>query len=201
MVIIGICGGSGSGKSTVSACLGSSGGLVFDTDAIYHRLIEAPSPCVDALAEAFGKEILSDGAVDRAVLRKIVFADEKKRLLLNQISHPFVTQVLEQDLFQAEQSGCPFAVIDAPLLLEAGLDDWCDFLIAVIADKSLRVQRIMERDGITEDAALERISRQIPDEELFRRCDAVIRNNASLEDLQEQCRDLLQVMGLCDKKE
>ena len=198
MKIIGVCGGSGSGKSEVSACLGSFGGKVFDTDEMYHRLIEKPSSCVEALVKAFGDGILCDGAVDRTKLRSIVFADESKRLQLNQISHSFVALALESELKDAKKSGYPFAVIDAPLLFEAGIDDWCDLVIAVIADPSLRIQRIMKRDGITEEAALERLARQIPDDELVHRCDAVIRNESSLENLQKQCKDLLQVMGLCE---
>ena len=166
---------------------------------MYHRLIEEPSPCVEALVKEFGEGILSGGIVDRNVLRSIVFADETKRKRLNEISHAFVTEELNKCLSETETRGVPFAVIDAPLLLESGLDGICDMVVAVIADRAIRLQRIIKRDGITLEAAKERIDKQISDEELARRCDAVIRNESSIADLEKQCKDLLCLMGICNK--
>ncbi len=199
MKIIGVCGGSGSGKSSVASCLASFGGLALDTDEIYHELIAAPSPCVNALAEAFGDEILKDGAIHRPTLRRIVFADENKRLLLNSISHRFVTQEVDRRIKKAMIDSVPFVVIDAPLLLEAGMDECCDLVAAVVADRKKRIERIVKRDGISPEEAQERIDRQISDEELIPRCDAVIHNESDMESLEKQCRDLLVKMNLCVK--
>ena len=196
MKIIGICGGSGSGKSTVSRCFAALGGAAFDTDAIYHELVDQPSPCVTALREAFGDSIINDGHIDRGVLRTIVFSDEEKRETLNRISHRFVMDEVRRRIKEAEKTGFRFAVIDAPLLLEAGADEDCDLVVAVIADEKERVRRIMKRDGITEEQALERIRHQLSDEELKSRCDTVLYNNGSTEEISEKCEDLLKLLGI-----
>lgn len=197
MKIIGVCGGSGSGKSTVSAFLASFGGSMLDTDRIYHELINTSSPCVDALVEAFGREVLAGNTIDRNKLRDVVFSDEKKRQLLNSISHRYVLEELEKRIKNAEKENCPFVVIDAPLLFEAGLDERCDIVIAVVADRLTRVKRITERDGITEKAALERIDKQIPDDKLTGMCDAVIKNESTRDEMEKQCKNLMRVLGFC----
>lgn len=201
MKIIGVCGGSGSGKSTVSACLGSYGGIVLDADKIYHRLIESPSPCVEAIAKEFGSGVLSGDAIDRAKLREIVFSDDEKLRALNAITHKYVIDEIEKGIDLAARNGVPYIIIDAPLLLESGLDKRCDLVIAVLANSKTRIDRIVSRDGITKEAARERIEKQIPEEELSHLCDAVIRNDTSIEDLQKQCKDLLTLMGLNNEKE
>ena len=200
MRVIGVCGGSGSGKSTVSACFSSLGGLVLDADAIYHELIGAPSPCVDAIAAAFGREVAPDGKIDRDRLRGIVFQDKDALSRLNKISHAFVGEEIERRLKEAEEAGEAFCVIDAPLLLEAGMDSICDLVVAVIAPFEVRISRIVQRDSITPDAARERIRQQLSDDELLLRCDSVIRNDGKIEDLMRSCREILHLLGIQSKK-
>lgn len=200
MFVIGVCGGSGSGKSTVSACLKSFGGVVLDADGIYHELTSCPGDCLDALTEAFGSDIAENGSLNRRKLGAIVFQDEKKRLLLNKISHAFVIREMDKRLQEAEGQ-FPFAVIDAPLLWEAGLDRRCDHVIAVVAEEKERVRRIVSRDGISPEKALARIHSQIPDEDLIRRCDLVIHNDGSQQELEQQCRTILKQIGLMNEKE
>ncbi len=200
MKIIGICGGSGSGKSTVSACFKKLGGAVFDADAIYHELVDHPSPCVTALAEAFGEGILTEGRLNRDALREIVFSNEEKLRELNRISHSFVMEEIRRRMAAEMEKGTPFAVLDAPLLWEAGADEDCDLVVAVIADEEKRVERIMKRDGITEEAARRRISNQICDDELKIRCDAVLYNNGGMDELSEPCKEILNILGISDQK-
>ena len=200
MRVIGVCGGSGSGKSTVSACFSMLGGLVLDADAIYHELIDAPSPCVDAIVDAFGREVLADGKIDRSKLRSIVFRDKEALRRLNMISHAFVGNEIDRRLKAAKSKGEAFCVIDAPLLLEAGMDAICDFVVAVVAPVETRIERIVSRDSISPEAARERISQQLPDEELYLRCDSVIRNDGDIDDLMRSCEEILDLLGIQSKK-
>lgn len=198
MKIIGICGGSGSGKSTVSAYLSSFGGLYLDADSIYHELIGQPSPCVSALAEAFGTEILEGDIVNRAKLRSLVFNDDEKRRLLNSISHRFVIEEIEKRISNAETQGYPFAVIDAPLLFESGLDDRCDLTVAVLADRNTRIARIVSRDGISKEDAAIRIEKQLSDDQLKERCDAIIHNDGDLNELKKHCEEIIELLSLSE---
>lgn len=194
MKVVGLCGGSGSGKGTVAKMFSSYGIPSIDTDAVYHTLTGGRSPCTDALAKEFGSEILrEDGSLDRKKLAAIVFSGEdkdKKRAALNSISHKFVLDETRRMLAEYERGGASAALVDAPLLFESGFDRECDLIIAVTADKSVRVSRIISRDGISEDAALARISVQLPDEYLLERADFVIDNSGALSDTERAVKNI-----------
>ena len=169
MKILGLTGPSGSGKAVVGAAFFASGIPVLDTDAVYHAWINAPTPCTEALAAAFGNEILfSDGSVNRPSLAATVFANDGKKeerlATLNRITHAFVIQSCDEWLVKQEALGAKAAVIDAPLLIEAGLHRRCDAVVAVLAPRDVRLARIIARDGITREAAEARIASQKPDE-------------------------------------
>ena len=186
MKVIGLCGGSGSGKGTVSTLFEKFGIHSIDTDAVYHDLTSKRSACLDALVERFGKDILTnDGALDRRALADIVFngADsQEKREALNKIAHKFVLMRAREILAEYKEAGMPAAIVDAPLLFESGFDKECDVIIAVIADQSTRIERIMKRDGITKEYATARIRAQLSDEYLKERADYVINNSNGIGD-------------------
>ena len=164
MKIIGLCGGSGSGKGAVARIFSSFGILHIDTDRVYHEITSHPSECLDALVAEFGIEIAPDGALDRARLREIVFSEpssNEKLRRLNRISHKFVIAEIELLIENYKANGAKGVLIDAPLLFESGLDGRCEKVIAVTASKEVRIARIMLRDGITLDAARKRISAQL----------------------------------------
>ena len=186
MIVIGVCGGSGSGKGAVCSIFGTLGIPSVDTDAVYHELISCDGPCLRELAASFGDSVVKDGAIDRAALRNIVFSPpdvKEKQALLNSVTHKYVIGKTEQLLRDYGRQGVKGAIIDAPLLFESGLDKRCDVTVAVAADSNVRIARIMLRDGIDYDTAARRISLQIPDRELISRCDFVIHNNGSLDGL------------------
>lgn len=194
MKIIGLCGGSGSGKGTVSRFFAEYGILSVDTDAVYHDITSHSSPCLDALVLEFGADILADnGALDRKKLSNIVFFGEnssQKRARLNKISHEHVLRKTREILADYEEQGVAAALVDAPLLFESGFDKECDLIIVVIADKSVRVKRITERDGIDEAAAIRRIDSQYDDEYLKSRSSFVIENSGTISDLRDRVKEI-----------
>lgn len=180
MKVIGLCGGSGSGKGYVSSIFASNGVPSIDTDAIYRELTASPGECLSELVAVFGKEIVNaDGALDRAAMRALVFSGnraEQNRKRLNEISHRHVLNEVRRRIAELSKSDVSAVLVDAPLLFESGFDKECDVLICITAPQDLRVERIMARDGITKEAALMRVATQISDEVLTERSDYVIRN-------------------------
>lgn len=194
MKIVGLTGGSGTGKGTVAEIFAEYGIPSVDTDAVYHELLENDRELNLELAAAFGAGILGeDGKVNRKLLAATVFGKENTPALLhtlNQITHKYVMSETKKRLAEYANTA-PAALIDAPLLFEAGLDSWCEAVIGVLADRETRIQRVMKRDGIDRAAAIRRIDAQ-PDDNFFReRCNIVLENNGDLAQLKEKVRKIL----------
>lgn len=190
--VIGLCGGSGSGKGVVGAFFSEFGYLTVDTDKVYRNITSSKSPCLDALVEEFGKKILDEkGALNRRILAGIVFSDTEKLKTLNSITHKFVLNEVRAIIRCAEKDGRVGVIVDAPLLYESGFNSECDFVIAVSADRDVRIKRIIERDKITEAEAIRRIDSQKTDEELKKLADFVIVNNSDTSELR---RELFKIM-------
>jgi dephospho-CoA kinase len=202
MTVIGVTGPSGSGKGAVSAIIASLNAekvCVIDADKVYHNIISPPSNCLDELVSFFGNGIInSDGTLCRPALADLVFGDNNKEklLLLNKITHKYVVQKVREDVSSALARGCSVCVIDAPLLIEAGIRNDCSFLIAVLASKEIRAGRISARDGISREKALERINSQKSDEFYISNSDGVIFNDGDLEKLRSKVRELLLSRGV-----
>ncbi len=196
VVIIGLCGGSGSGKSTVAELFSEHGFLHINTDAIYHSLISAKSECRDMLVLEFGQEILEGEAINRQRLAKIVFADGSAHRLkaLNEISHRYVLSEVRRIISELDFTEYRGAVVDAPLLFESGFDKECDAVVSVLADKDVRLERIISRDGITRERALERISKQLSDDVLIEKSDFVIINDNTQEELNLQIEKIINAL-------
>nr|WP_302666689.1 dephospho-CoA kinase [uncultured Agathobaculum sp.] len=189
MRIIGLTGGSGTGKGTFAALLRDKGAGWVDADAVYRTLCAENREMLAALDAAFGGVLDENGALDRPKLARIVFADPAKLRKLNEITLPYI-RAASLDEMRA-QGDCPFVLYDAPTLFEAGADDLCERIIGVLADTEVRVQRIMARDGLDEAAARARIGAQ-PDADFYRtRCDYIVENNGDLADLQRQADAIL----------
>ena len=181
--ILGLTGPSGGGKSVIAAYLRDAYGFAWiDTDAIYHDLTSSPSPCLDELRAAFGDSVIRNGALHRPTLAAIVFApDAKDKLeLLNHITHKHVLDMTAQHIKQAKQKGMRGAIIDAPLLFEAGADALCTHTVAVLSDRDVRLARIMMRDGISQEAAEKRLNAQKPDE-YYQKADFILYNQGDLD--------------------
>ena len=181
MKIIGLTGGSGTGKGTVAARMRALGAGWVDADAVYRTLCAENRDMLDELDAAFGGVTDQNGALDRPKLAGIVFADPAKLQQLNEITTPYIRRA-SLDALHA-QSACPIVLYDAPTLFEAGMDDLCDQIVAVLAPHDTRVCRIIERDGLTDEAARARIDAQPQDAFYREKCAYIIENNGDLDTL------------------
>ncbi len=195
MKIIGLCGGSGSGKGSACRIFSEFGIPCIDTDAVYREITSAPGECLTALQNEFGSEIITEsGALNRKKLASIVFSGEDScyRLArLNEITHKFILDETRRRLDNYRAMGAVAAIVDAPVLFESGFDRECDVLVFVAAERELRIARIMNRDGITREAAEQRINSQMSDAELISRCDYMIRNDRDLSYLKQEVKTVL----------
>jgi dephospho-CoA kinase len=185
MLLIGLTGGIGSGKSTVSARLATHGAVVIDADAIVHELQQPGEPVLAAMVERFGPGILDEhGALRRQAVADIVFHDAEALRDLGMIVHPAVHAEIERRL-AAEVDGDRVVILDVPLLVESGRDDMAG-LIVVDVDPELAIARLIEHRGFSEEDARARVARQASREERVAKADVVIDNSGSLEDLERQ---------------
>ena len=189
MKIVGITGPTGAGKSALSEYLRGRGIPVIDADALYHSLLIPPSPCLDALRNAFGEEIFSpEGMLDRKKLANIVFGDKNKLELLNKTVLDFVLNRARQILREYEAEGIAIAAIDAPTLIESGFHTECHTVVSVICPSKLRIERIILRDNIEKEAAEARVHGQKSDGFYISHSDRIIQNDSSESDFLEECR-------------
>ncbi len=163
MKVIGITGRSGSGKSTLSAALANKGAAVLDGDSIAASIMEPGSPLLKSVHDAFGDAYFNaDGSLDRGKLGSLVFSNSRSLALLNSIVHPAFREKIRQMILDLERSKSrpDYAVIDAAVLYESGLDEFCDLVVAVFCDEMASAERIAKRDGIEPEKALSRIKAQ-----------------------------------------
>ncbi|MFN3975081.1 MAG: dephospho-CoA kinase [Dehalococcoidia bacterium] len=192
-VVIGVTGGIGTGKSTVTSILRELGAVVIDADKIGHEAYRPGTPAWQEVVEAFGKEILlPSGEIDRKRLGSIVFNDPNALARLNAIMHPKMFRMAHERIQQAKAQRHPVIVLEAAVLLEAGWDPLVDEIWVVTAPEEVAVERIQTRSGLTREAALARLRSQMPQEERVRRAHVVIENAGSLEDLRHKVEDLWQ---------
>jgi dephospho-CoA kinase len=189
VLLIGLTGGIGSGKSTVSALLAKRGAVVIDADRITRELQRAGSPVFDAMVKRFGAGIVaSDGELDRQAVADIVFADSAALADLNAIVHPAVGAEIARRL-EAEAPTDHVVVLDVPLLVESGRDDLAA-LVVVDIDPEIALRRLVAHRGMREDDVRARMARQASREERRARADHIIDNSGTPEDLVEQVDDI-----------
>ena len=194
MKVIGLCGGSGSGKSTVASFFHQFGVEILDADAIYREITSYMSECMVALCDAFGEEIVQDGKLNRKALSAIVFEGEsayQNRTLLNHITHKFVKEEIEKRISALRQNGTELVLLDVPLLFESDIDKICDFLVCVTAPLKTRIERLVSRDGITVEMALLRIESQLTDDFLISHTHYHILNDKTPDNAKKQVLEII----------
>ncbi|WP_336856372.1 dephospho-CoA kinase [Sinomonas albida] len=182
MLRVGLTGGIASGKSEVSRRLVELGAVLVDADVIAREVVEPGTEGLEEVAEAFGREVLADdGALDRAALGAIVFADPRRRELLNSIIHPRV-RARAAEIAAGAPAGS-VVVQDIPLLVETGQAGNFDVVVVVDAPDEVRIRRLEERNGLSEEHARARMAAQASREERLAAADHVVENAGTLEEL------------------
>lgn len=186
MKVVGVTGGSGTGKSTAVKVLEEMGALIIDCDSVYHELLETDSRLINELESSFNG-VVTDGRLDRKALGGVVFNDSEALKKLNTITHFYVRNEIKRLLRAHAMNGGALAAIDASELFEGKADAMCDVTVGIIADRENRIERIIERDRISREYAEKRISAQ-HDEAYFRdKCGIIIENNTTKEEFYSKC--------------
>ena len=185
VMLVGLCGRSGSGKGYIAKMFAEYGIPSVDTDAVYREMTSPAddrsilSPCMNELIGRFGEQILApDLSLNRAVMRALVFGGDKEALAdLNRITHRHILEKTQETAEQFFRDGFPIVLIDAPVLYESGFDRMCERVVCVTAPEDVIVSRIMKRDGLSGEDAKKRLASQKTREELEDRADYVIFND------------------------
>ena len=185
MILVGLTGGIGAGKSTISALLAERGAVVIDADAITHELQRAGTPVLAAIVERFGEGVLTlDGELDRPALAEIVFNDADELAALNAIVHPAVGAEMAARL-AAEADTDHVVVLDVPLLVESGRADMAGIVVVDVSPE-VALDRLVNQRGVPESDARARMGRQASREERLAKADRVVDNSGTRKDLEAQ---------------
>ena len=171
---VGITGGIGSGKTTVAEIFELLGIPVYNADAAAKELMNTDEELKNAIKKNFGETAYKNNELDRTYLASVVFNDPEKLMLLNSLVHPVTIKNAEQWM-KAQTTA--YAIKEAALMFESGADKMLDYVIGVTALQELRILRVMNRDGISREAVLKRLSRQMDEEKKINRCDFILTND------------------------
>jgi dephospho-CoA kinase len=195
-LVIGLTGGIASGKSTVSTMFKEMNIRVVDADVEARLAVMKGEAAYFQIIDTFGKDILLDGEIDRQELGSIIFHQEEKRKLLNEIVHPEVRKRMMEQVEKAQQTGEEVIVLDIPLLFESKLTYMVEKTILVYVDYDIQLERLMKRNSLSIDDAKARIQSQMPLNEKIKLADAVINNNGSIEETKKQLINVLSQFGI-----
>lgn len=183
--ILGLTGGIACGKSTISAYLKEFGLPVIDADECSRAVVEKGSIGLEKLTEIFGNKILeNDGTLNRKALGRIVFSDSEQLSLLNSVMEPLIREEISRRLNQ--ENNADLVVLDAPLLIEQHYDKICDFIMTIDVPKEIQLERLIERDNLSEDEAKSRIESQLSSRERNGFADVVIDSSGTVEQTRKQ---------------
>lgn len=191
MLLVGLTGNIGSGKSTVAQMLSERGATIIDADVLARRAVELGTAAFEKIIAKWGAAVLGpDGHLDRAALRRVVFADHEQLEELNQIVHPEVERLRGRLVEQARKRGDRLVICDIPLLFERHMTDRFDRIILVDAHRGVRLERLVKDRGLTETEAMDMIAAQMPAELKRARADFIIENDGTLTQLERRVQDV-----------
>ena len=196
-VVIGLTGGIGTGKSTVSQILKEKKFPVIDLDIISHEVIKFPK-VVEKIVENFGKEVLEynntgNWIISREKLGRVIFGNREKRLILNSIMHPEILRIMREKILECKKEN-KIIFVEIQLLFEVQWEKEFDYILLISAKKSTQIRRILERDKRSENDALNIINSQLPLDEKKKRSDFVIENDGNIEELKEKIDKFLEYL-------
>ena len=191
MLLVGLTGNIGSGKSTVAQMLSERGATIIDADVLARRTVEAGTPAFAKIVARWGSSILApDGHLDRAALRRVVFADHAQLEELNQIVHPEVERLRARLIDQAKRRGDRVVVCDIPLLFERHMTDRFDRILLVDSHRAIRLERLVKERGLRETEAMEMIAAQMPAELKRARADFIVENDGTFAQLERRVNEV-----------
>ncbi|MCQ2459009.1 MAG: dephospho-CoA kinase [Ruminococcus sp.] len=191
LMVVGLTGQTGAGKSTVSKIFEQNGFAIIDADKVSRKVVEKGTDCLEEIKDIFGMEvILENGELNRAALGSIVFSDKIKLETLDTIVYPYITKEILKMIQHYSSTDVKFVLLDAPTLFESHSDDFCDLIISVIADADIRKHRIIARDGITDEQAEKRMNSQLSEEFFVSHSDFIIQNNGNIDIVNETSKEV-----------
>ncbi|MFL5766939.1 MAG: dephospho-CoA kinase [Actinomycetota bacterium] len=186
MLLVGLTGGIGAGKSTAAAMLDARGATVIDADDLARRAVRSGTPAFDRIVDTFGRDVVgADGELDRAGLAAIVFADPDRRRELERITHPEVARLLREAL-EPLRSTDAVVVYASPLMVESGMTQACDVVVVVVAPADEQLRRVGEQRGMAATDVRARMAAQASDDERAAAADVILDNGGSIEELEAQ---------------
>lgn len=198
VLVVGLTGPTGAGKSTVAKTLQESGAQVIDADAIAREIVDNSDDCKGQLREAFGVKIFDkQGKLDRQLLANLAFSSKEQTDRLNVITHPAIVREIELKVWEYREKYEGLVILDAALLLETGLDRVCDEVVSVIADAEMRIQRVMQRDRLERAEAVMRLKAQKADEFYTSRANFVIYNDSDAQKIYKESNKLASALREC----
>ena len=197
MLKIGLTGGIGTGKSSVSTLFKEWGAYIFDADVVAKDILNNNDTAQSELIAEFGTDVLgADNKIDKKKLARIAFSDEDHQLRLNIIIHPYVFNEIDSTFDKVLTDGNhEVFVVDAALIYESGADTHLDYVIVVTSHLRIRTERVMTRGGLTLDEFLQRVELQWPDEDKVHMADFVIHNNSAEEQLAAEAKKIYNRLG------
>lgn len=188
--VVGVTGGIGSGKSAATAEFEKLGITVVDADVVARQVVMPGTPCLQSIAEHFGNQLLTEGGeLNRKALRQRVFSNPREKEWLNKLLHPAIRQEL---ISQLEQADSPYVILSAPLLLENGLEKYCQRVLVVDVPESLQISRTIQRDDSPKKEVEAIMKAQLSRSERLKKANDVLNNDGSLEQLEQQVLQLHQ---------
>jgi len=193
MKVIGLTGGIGSGKSTVSQFLAELGAVIIDADKVGHEAFKPDTELWREVVAAFGRQILTPSdSIDREKLGEMVFGNPESLSQLNQIMHPRMYDMVKAQIEEYRRQGVDVVVLEAPLLIEAGWTSLVDEVWVTVVPESTVLKRLEERVGLSQQQSLARIHSQLSSQERVKHADVVINNDSGLDDLRTKVKELWQ---------
>lgn len=190
-VIIGLTGAIATGKSTVSQMLKAYDIPIIEADHIARKVVEPGTIGLDLIKRHFGKQFISDGKLNRKKLGSVIFSDQDKREKLNQLLHPLIEKEMDDQINELKQKNESLIVLDIPLLFETDFIKKVDQIMVVYTPESVQIERLMTRDQLTKEQAMDRISSQIRIEDKRDQANILIDNSGSLAKTQQQVNNWL----------